>query len=264
MLHGLAGFLAHRLRGVSEVTAAALQHELELAETRIRMGTFLTYVFFMMVGYSFAMRFIADMAKTAADTALVTIPIVFGFAVPLYAMMRRSGEPIATYGLTWRAAGAAARDAVIWSIPFLVAAAALKIALVQRLPALAGAPVFAFGGFRDPTVPVATAWFALFMSVAYVTLVPMQEFIARGALQGPLARFLVGPHATTKAIVLANAMFMASHLYLSTTFALIALLPGFLWGWLYARHGTLVAPVVSHVLLGWWTLFVLGFDRLLV
>ena len=264
MLHGLATFLASRLRGVSEVTATALQHELELAETRARMGTLLAYVFSLMVGYTFAMRFVSDMAKSASDTALVTIPIVFGFAVPLYAMMRRSGEPIATYGLTWRGAGAAARDAVLWSIPMLLAGTALKAALVARLPALAGAPVFAFGGFRDPTVPVATAWFALFMSLAYVALVPMQEFIVRGALQSPISRFLVGPHATVRAIVLANGLFVASHLYLSTTFALLAMLPGLLWGWLYARHGTLVAPIVSHALLGWWTLFVLGFDRLLV
>jgi membrane protease YdiL (CAAX protease family) len=42
------------------------------------------------------------------------------------------------------------------------------------------------------------------------------------------------------------------------------MLPGFLWGWLYARHGTLVASIVPHALIGWWALFVLGFDRILV
>jgi len=66
------------------------------------------------------------------------------------------------------------------------------------------------------------------------------------------------------AIVIANALFTAAHLYLSIGFALLAMIPGFLWGWLYARHGTLVAPVVSHIVLGWWAFFVLGFDRLLV
>jgi len=264
MLAGLAAFLAGRLRGVSEVTATALQHELELAETRVAMATFLTYVVFIMVGYGFAMRFVADMAKTAADTTLVTIPILLGFALPLYAMMLRSGEPIATYGLTRRGAGAAIRDAVVWSVPFLVAAAALKIAVLRGAVGLEDAPVFAVGGFRDPTVTRSAAWFALAMSVAYVALVPIQEFIARGALQSPLARFLVGPRATLMAIVIANALFTAAHLYLSTTFALIAMVPGFLWGGLYARHGTLVAPIVSHALLGWWTLFVLGFDRILV
>jgi len=263
MLQGLATFLAGRLRGVSEVTATALQHELELADTRVAMATFLTYVIFIMVGYGFAMRLVADMARSAADTTLVTIPVLLGFALPLYAMMLRSGQPIAMYGLSWRGARAAASDALVWSIPLLLAAAALKLAVVRSMPGLADAPIFSLGGFRDPTVSAETARFTLVMSLTYVALVPMQEFIARGALQSPLARFLVGPHATTMAIVIANALFTASHLYLSTTFAVTAMLPGFLWGWLYARHGTLVAPIVSHALLGWWTLFVLGFDRLL-
>ncbi len=264
MLYGLAAHLARRLRGVSEVTAAALQHELELAETRVRMGTFLTYVVFILVGYGFVLRMVVDFAKTAADTTVVTIPILLGLAVPLWVMMRRSGEPLATYGVTRRNAGPAARDGFVWSIPMLIAAIALKIALVRSVAGLDDAPVFALGGFRDPTVPAGHAWFALWMSLAYVAMVPLQELIARGALQTSLQRFLAGPHATVMAIVLADAMFVASHLYLSTTFALIAMLPGLLWGWLYARHGTLIAPIVSHALLGWWTLFALGFDRLLM
>jgi len=44
---------------------------------------------------------------------------------------------------------------------------------------------------------------------------------------------------------------------------LISLLPGLPWGWLYTRHGTLIAPIVSHVLVGSIGLFVLGFDQLL-
>ena len=136
MLGGLASHLAHRLRGVSEVTATALQEQLELAEMRVRMGTFLTYVLLIMVGYGFAMRIAADLAKTVADTTVVTVPILLGFAVPMYVMMRRSGEPIATYGLTWRGAGPAFRDGLLWSIPLLAVTLLLKVALVRTVPAL--------------------------------------------------------------------------------------------------------------------------------
>ena len=145
----------------------------------------------------------------------------------------------------------------------LAATTVLKIVLVRTVPSLRGVPVFWLGGLLDPTASSSDAWFAFAMSLAYVSMVPLQEFIARGALQSPLQRFLVGPHATNLAIVIANSIFSAAHLYLSTPFALIALVPGLLWGWLYARHGTLVAPIVSHALIGWWTLFVLGFARLL-
>ena len=263
MLRNLAAFLAGRLRGVSEVTAAALQNELELAQTRVSMATFLTYVIFIMVAYGFGMHLVSELAHTAADTTLVTIPMLLCFAGPLFMMMRRSGEPIATYGLTLRGAGAAARDAIVWTLPVLALVTGLKLLLVRSLSSLDGVPVFQLGGLLDPSVAASETRFALVMSLGYVALVPLQEFVARGALQGPLQRFLVGPHATALAIVIADALFTASHLYLSTTFALIALFPGLLWGWLYSRHGTLVAPIVSHVLIGWWTLFVLGFDRLL-
>ena len=264
MLRNLSLFLAGRLRGVSEVTATTLQNELELAQTRVAMGTFLTYVIFIMVAYGFGMRLVSDFAHTSADTTLVTIPIILCFAVPLYAMMHRSGEPIAIYGLTLHGARTATRDAFFWTLPVLVLVTTLKAVLVRTVPSLGGVPVFHLGGLLDPSVSASDTWFTLAMSLAYVAAVPLQEFIARGALQSPLQRFLVGPYATALAIVIANALFTASHLYLSTTFALIALFPGLLWGWLYARHGTLVAPIVSHLMLGWWALFVLGLDHLLV
>jgi membrane protease YdiL (CAAX protease family) len=189
--------------------------------------------------------------------------VVLGFAVPLWVMVRRSGEPIARYGLTWRGAGAGVRDGILWSLPILATAALLKLAWKTTIPELAGTPVFTFGGLLDPAASPGAAGFTFLMSLAYLTIVPVQEFIARGALQGPLERFFVGPKATARAVVIANFIFSASHLYLSTRFALIAMLPGFLWGALYARHRTLVAPIVSHALIGWWALFVLGFDRIL-
>lgn len=262
LLGNLSGYLGGRLRDVSEVTVVALERELELARTRVAMGNFITFVIFIMVGYGFVLRMVADLARSAADSTLVTIPVLIGFAVPLYTMARWSGQPMATYGLTWNGARKAAIDAIVWTLPLLVLATLLKAVLVQRVPKFAGMPILSFGGWRDPSVSSGEGLFILAMSLAYLVMVPAQEFVARGALQGPLQRFLTGPRATVLAIVMADALFSASHLYLSTTFALIAMLPGLLWGWLYARHGTLVAPIVSHALVGWWALFVLGFDRL--
>jgi CRP-like cAMP-binding protein len=263
MLRNLSAFVGRRLRDVSEVGVAALERELALARTRVAMGTFVTYVFLIMAAYGFALRVIVDMTSSVADASIVSIPVILGFAVPLWVMMRRSGEPIATYGLTWHGAGAAARDGVVWSIPVLAAATLLKLALTRTVPAYAGVPVVTLGGFLDPAAAPGAWRFALAMSLGYLAVVPFQEFVARGALQGPLERFLVGPRTTVKAILIANVLFMASHLFLSTAFAFMTLVPGLLWGALYARHGTLVAPIVSHALVGWWVFFVLGTDRIL-
>jgi membrane protease YdiL (CAAX protease family) len=249
---------------VSEVTVTALDRELELARLRVAMGRLLVLVMMLMVAYGFALRVVVDMTRAAADTTMISVPMILGFTVPLWIYMRRSGEPLALYGLTWRGAGPAIRDAILWSLPLLALATLLKLALVRSVPELAAVPVFRMGGWLDASATTADVRLAVVMAIAYLLVVPLQEFVARGALQGALQRFLAGPRTTGTAIVVANFLFVASHLYLSTTFALLAMLPGFLWGALYARHPTLVAPIVSHQLIGWWTLFVLGFDRLLV
>jgi membrane protease YdiL (CAAX protease family) len=106
--------------------------------------------------------------------------------------------------------------------------------------------------------------FGALMVIAYAIIVPFQEFAARGALQGPLERFLTGRYATLLAIVIANGLFVASHLHISPTFALASFLPGVLWGWLYSRSHTLIGPIVSHTLIGTTGLYVLDFQRLLV
>lgn len=264
MLHNLTAFLGQRLRDVSEVGVTALERELELARTRVAMGTFLTYVILIMVAYGFVLRLLGDLVSSAADTTAFSVPVILGFALPIWCMVRRSGEPLASYGLTWHGSGAAIRDGILWSLPIIAGATLLKLVMVRTIPALAGVPVISLGGWLDPHGPAGSWQFVLAANLIYLAIVPIQEFVVRGAMQGPLERFLVGPHATAKAIVIANFLFIASHLYLSTSFALTSFVPGLVWGALYARHPTLVAPVVSHWLFGLWAFVVLGFDRVLV
>lgn len=264
MLHNLSVFVGRRLRDVSEVGVAALERELALARTRIAMGTFLTYVILIMVAYGFVLRVVGDLASSAADTSVFSVPVILAFALPVWAMVRRSGEPLATYGVTWRGARAATRDAILWSVPIIAGATLLKLVMIRTLPELAGVPLVSLGGWLDPAGPAGTWQWVIAANLVYVAIVPIQEFVVRGAIQGPLERFLVGPHAGARAVVIANFLFIASHLYLSTSFAVTSFPPGLVWGALYARHRTLVAPIVSHWLFGLWAFFVLGFDRVLV
>jgi hypothetical protein len=254
LLRNLAADLARRLRATSETTAAALERELELARTRVAMGTFLTYILLVMCAYGFVLRAVVDLVHAAADTTLVSIPVILGFGAALFAMMWQSGRPLRDFGLTLRGGTHSAREALLWTVPLLVLTTLVKLVLVRLVRGHVGAPVFTLGSMASST---------LVLSLAYAIVVPFQEIVARGAMQSSLARFYVGRRATARAIFVANALFTASHLYLSTTFAVVSFLPGLFWGVLYARHGTLVGPVLSHALLGWWVLFALGADRLL-
>ena len=90
------------------------------------------------------------------------------------------------------------------------------------------------------------------LAAAYVVFAPLQELIYRGGVQGSLSHFLTGPRREWLAIVGANIIFSAAHLYVSPGLAVMAFVAGLFWGWLYARQGTLVGVSVSHVLLGFW------------
>jgi membrane protease YdiL (CAAX protease family) len=263
MLRNLAADLSRRLRGTSETTVRALEQELELACTRVAMGRFITYVFGLMVGYAFVLRLAADLTRSAAHAAFVSIPLILCFTAVLYAMARHTGEPPASYGLTLRGWRPALADALRFTLPVLALMTLVKWLLVRTVPGLANQPTFYWGGAFDPATPPEAARLAAIMGIAYAVVVPFQEFAARGALQGPLERFLTGPRSTLIAILVANGLFIASHLHLSAAFAMASVLPGLLWGWLYARNRTLVGPVASHILVGWYALYALGLQRLL-
>jgi len=80
----------------------------------------------------------------------------------------------------------------------------------------------------------------------------------RSLLQGPLSHFLTGRWRTWLAIVGANIIFSAAHLYVSPGLAGIAFVVGLFWGWLYARQGGPAGVSVSHVLLGLWAFELVG------
>jgi CRP-like cAMP-binding protein len=264
MLRNLAAYLAHRLRGTSEQTVRALEQELAHERARVTMGKYVTYVIALMIAYAFMLRFAADLAHNAASTSIVSIPVILGFAAGLFAMARHTGEPMSEYGLTLHGWRASVSEALRWTIPVLTVLVLLKWTLVRLLPGLEGEPVFSFGGAFAPNATPEELHFALMMNVAYIAMIPFQEFAARGALQGPLERFLTGKQAVPFAIVMANGLFVTSHLHISTTFAAAAFPPGLLWGWLYSRNRNLLGPILSHVLIGGTGLYLLDFQRLLM
>jgi membrane protease YdiL (CAAX protease family) len=86
----------------------------------------------------------------------------------------------------------------------------------------------------------------------YALLSPVQEFVARGLMQGALAKMLTGPQVPLKSILLANAVFSVSHQHLGLAYALAVFVPGLFWGWLYHRQGSLLGVSISHVIIGLW------------
>jgi hypothetical protein len=97
----------------------------------------------------------------------------------------------------------------------------------------------------------------------YIALTPLQEFLARGALQAPLEQVFTGRYRSLQANIVANLLFSVFHEHLGLAFSLMVLVPGLFWGWLFSRQKTLVGVSISHAILGTYGLYFLNFHAYL-
>jgi CRP-like cAMP-binding protein len=246
--------LAHRLRDTNELTVQALA--LQLA-----MGRFLTFVIFLLSLYAYVLSGLSRFAAASGSTTPITLGLSIGLIVVSFVMMRRLGYPLAFYGLTTRGWRRAVLEGVVLTIPLCGVVVVLKWLLMRVAWGVSDAPIFdPFAALNMAASPTAGAGTLLVMATIYALHAPLQEYLVRGTLQSPLQQFLGGTGGHWSPIIASNLIFSAFHLYISFGFALVTFLPGLFWGWLYARHGTLIGVSVSHILLGLWTVFVVGIE----
>ena len=192
---------------------------------------------------------------------MIILVVMFCIAVPR--IMQMTGFTAATFGLTlmnWRRS---VQESILFTMPVLGLITLLKYLLIVVVPRHEDLKLFnPLAGVRaDPESGESALliWLGTALVYAFV-VVPIQELIARGALQGALERFLVYKRKSLVAILISNLLFATAHLFMSPMIALLTVVPGLYFGWLYARHRTLVGPCIAHFLVGFWTLSVLGLE----
>lgn len=263
LIRNLAAEMARRLRGTNEIAAASLEREVEHLKARVAMGTFIAYVVLVMSIYGFILRAATTVAQTASSATFVTIPVVLGLAAVLFVMMLQSGYPLRTYGLTLENWKTNCVESVLWTLPFLALLTLGKLVLIKTLPQFSHLSLFNIYAAVNPDVAARNGYFVALIGLAYLSVVPLQELSIRGALQSSLQVFFVGRRSTLWAIVISNALFTCAHLHLSETLAVLVFPAGVFWGILFARQRSLLGPIVSHMLVGWWALFLLDLGAML-
>lgn len=244
VLVDIGALVAERLRQSSERAAAEAERVLAEERTRAVMGRFTLLLMGAYTLYTWVLGTAVQMKQAFGHSEFFTVPAILVCCAILFTFMRVSRYPAAFFGLTLQHARRDIAEAVLFTLPLMAGAVLVKLALVRWLPAMQGEPVFrmlAPGSGFNP-------WLAL----AYVVFAPFQELLYRGGVQGPLAHFLAGRWRDWLAIVGANIIFSAAHLYVSPGLAVMAFIAGLFWGWLYARQRRLAGVSVSHVLLGFW------------
>jgi CRP-like cAMP-binding protein len=262
LFRGLAEQLNSRLRSLTDVTVRALEREVVELRGRVAMGTLLigSVAVLSLFGYSLSLG--GQSTSLGWHQPLALLVCILGL-VAMAVMVRRSKLPLSFWGFTTQRWRPAVRDALLFSLPLIALMVAAKWAMIRFVDGWHSVPLLdlqvLFDAGNSHQVWDHLAQLAVYVLVA----VPLQEIIIRGCMQGALQEFLTGPRRALWAIVTSNLLFAVIHTSLSPRFALLTLLPGALWGWLYYRERTLIGPILSHAIVGAAAMDVIGIRLLL-
>ena len=261
MAYNLARDLSARLRHTNEVTVVALQNELKSAHARAATGRLIIYTILLVTFYNLLLSTITVLVNNSETSTYVSVTLTAAIAVSLVIMMRSSGFPMWIYGFRVGHWKADLRLTLLVTVVLCLSATLIKWALIGIVPSMHHLSVFQLSfGHGDAGSGINLAK-GLVIALLYGLFSPVQEIIARGALQSSFHEFLTSKHRVLWAIILSNAMFAAFHIHVSTFLAVLAMFAGLFWGWLYSRQRSLIGVSVSHILTGWYALFILGLER---
>ncbi len=246
LVAGLTESLASRAREHVDLS-------LESARQRAVMGEFIVNVLILVCSYVLFLNALPLFwGKLSPTTETFSVPLVVVFGLFSWRFMKKSGYPLSHFGIGLKHLPLSVGESVVLTLPFLALITLIKAILVWLNGS--GAPIIEHtdvaARLSEPNVAL---WLRIYAATAVV-----QELIVRGALQSSLEAFLTGPGRRTRAIVVCALLFSISHLHISYLFALVAIVPGLFWGWLYSRRPNLLGVSLSHIVVGGYAFFVLG------
>lgn len=246
---------ASRLDRLTNQTVEGLRAEAEGITRMLTLNRLLIYLIASASTYAIGVALALTLGGAVWGERIGNVLYVLLGAALLW-MMRTSGSPRSTFGVriadNWLRELA---ESLLMTAGMVGLLTASKWLLIQTVPAFAGVALFEVESLL-----------VLEIVAFYAVLISLQELCVRGGLQTSIEDVFVGhPHRQLLAIVLSNAAFALLHLHVSPYFGVLAPMVfvfGLAWGWLYARHRSLLGVALSHVIVGVWALRVLGFGSL--
>lgn len=257
--------LSQRLKATGKLTVSALKKQLDEVKARLAMNRFIVYLTVLIFLYFYSMIVIRLLNLKVVSSTVISLPILTVFGLMMIHMMQRSGYPLKTYGLTWKNGTRSLFESLGITAIVIGLLILAKWLLVGEDPLFKGIALFqpSYAGYsHGVAVQLSLVEIALLIG-GYCIFTPVQELIYRGALQSSLQTFFVGRHKVLSAILISNLPFSMIHLHLSFSLAIAVYFFGMLWGWMYARHKTLVGVIVSHLIIGAFAFFILGIQEIL-
>ncbi|MEL6184859.1 MAG: cyclic nucleotide-binding domain-containing protein [Myxococcota bacterium] len=246
----LARLVVGRMRTANRRGLAEARARLEEARLRAQFGIFFSVLLVLTVGYLFAVKVAATLLPSTWSSTVVSAPVIAVYALGCAFAVRRMGLPPHAFGMTWVGARQHVRSALAISLGVILLMTVVKALAVAAIPHLG--PVFPISDLRGASILEILAKLG-----AYVVLIPLQEFVFRGAIQGSLLHLLDGSGRRRNALLLANAVYAAGHMHMGIVLVPATFSVGLLWGWMFDVQRSLVGVVASHLVIGCYALFVL-------
>lgn len=153
-------------------------------------------------------------------------------------MIIKSGLPMKEFGLTLNGWKRSALESLAVSAVIIALLGLIKFFVNRYSP----------GTFKE--TQIMNLKYVDLSYFTYIIVAPLQEFIARGTVQGTLERLFTSRYRNFLAIMVTSFLFGALHMCMSINMAIVALLTGWLWGWMYKRQNNLVGVSISHFIIG--------------
>jgi membrane protease YdiL (CAAX protease family) len=245
---------------LSPTYAEALETLAQVNRIRERMGHFLINIIVVLCFYAVVLAGSSRLPYDVGITILISAGLLLGLVLAgILIVLKRGIHSLEFYGLTNRQWIKRVINSIVYSSPIIATIVLAKWIVIQFVPSLCSLDLFSG---RLTQYPLQNRY--LIELAVYIALIPIQEFVVRGVLQGSLQEFLTGRHVRLKAILLSNLLFAIFHLFASPYFAMASFLPGIFWGWLYSRQRSLIGVIASHTLIGVWALYFVGMHGILM
>ena len=255
LMKNMLGYVAQRLKQTSLNEVNALKIELRNSIINSKANIFFSYIIGLLCVYNLAIQLITTLSMDVNRTSFISAGIIIIFSTVLALMIWQSKLPTKMFGLTTKNWVIAVKESLFWSAVIIGVLITIKWGLIHYVPKYSHLTLFTFEPGHEK--------YHVFNFILYGLHSPIQEFIARGVLQGSLQHFFRGKNVTIRAIIISNALFSATHVHLlGGLLGVIVFVPGLFWGWLYSRHENLIGVSISHILIGWTALFFLNIESL--
>lgn len=253
----LNNYLVNQQKAIRDTNLLSVQEtraKLEQEQLRVLSAGFFVQMVIGLIIFTFALGTLTRWFKEV-DSTLTGFGVLLVYASWSYVFVRQSGLPLKEFGLTMGNFARALRYTIPTTLAFIGAMFLFKWVMTHLAPDMFGTEVMA--GYESDNASIGVG----LMILLYGIHATMQEFIARGCIQGGLHQFVTGKRAAVTSIFVATMMFSVFHLMMDFNFALLTIIPGVFWGYLFYRERNVWSVAISHIMIGVTAFFILGMGQ---